>query len=233
MKKLFLILIPLSLMAFAPQTDMRVSPGTDRDHQRADAWLARHEALISAKARDHGIPPRHLMAIVFPELVRYNAVYDFMETAALSLLYVQSGTRYADFSIGQFQMKPSFAEMVEADALNILDDQTRKRLSFSALRVMDDEASRRARINRLETVEGQVDYLVAFYLICTHRTRAMQFTSEAEKLRYLAACYNSGYRRTEAEIRKAMQQKAFHTGRLTGGDMYNYSDFSLAWYLKK
>ena len=48
------------------------------------------------------------ISIVFPELVRYSALRDKMEITLLKTLYVNLGEDYANFSIGQFQMKPSF-----------------------------------------------------------------------------------------------------------------------------
>ena len=52
-------------------------------------------------------------AIVFPELIRYSMWQDEIERAAVNGLYVTKGRDGADFSIGRFQMKPSFAEDVE------------------------------------------------------------------------------------------------------------------------
>lgn len=54
------------------------------------------------------------LAIVSPELIRWTAFKDFFETTALELLYVKKGKTYADFSIGHFQIKPSFVEQLEA-----------------------------------------------------------------------------------------------------------------------
>ncbi len=53
------------------------------------------------------------ISIVLPELIRWNALQDIMETTALELLYVEKGKDGADFSIGYFQMKPSFIENLE------------------------------------------------------------------------------------------------------------------------
>ena len=50
------------------------------------------------------------VAVIFPELVRYSALRDKMEITLLKALYINLGDDYANFSIGQFQMKPSFAE---------------------------------------------------------------------------------------------------------------------------
>ena len=54
-----------------------------------------------------------LSCIVFPEMVRYSKYRDFLETKFLEILYIQYGKQYADFSIGKFQMKPSFIEEME------------------------------------------------------------------------------------------------------------------------
>jgi hypothetical protein len=97
---------------------------------------------------------------------------------------------------------------------------------------VDDEARRRARINRLERVEGQLDYLIAFYKICEQRSRLMNFHSDEEKLRYYATCYNSGYRKNAEEIGRAMKQRSFYTGKFMTSVKYNYGDLSLEWYTK-
>lgn len=229
MRRLYLIVFVYSLLSFVPMT--KAGPGHElgKDYERADAWLSQHMQLINVKARAHGIPPRMLMAIVFPELVRYNAVYDFMETAALGLLYVTSGERYADFSIGHFQMKPSFAEMIEEDALIFLDQRTIRILNMQSRVFKDDEARRRERIKRLETVEGQLEYLIAFYKICEVRTGKLSFENDGDKVKYFATCYNSGYRKNDAEIKMAMKRKAFYTGRFMTSAKFNYGELSREW----
>lgn len=229
MKKIYLIMMLFCFSSFTPLREDDIKHELEKEYREADAWLKQHQQLIQSKAGMHGIPQRMLMAIVFPELIRYNAVYDFMETTALSILYVQSGARYADFSIGHFQMKPSFAEMIEQDAQKLLDPTTLKMLNLQRGHV-DDEVQRRARINRLESVEGQLDYLVAFYRIMEQRTRSMTFNSDEEKLRYYATCYNSGYWKPVEEISRAMKQKYFHTGKLMSTATYNYAELSLEWY---
>ncbi len=54
-----------------------------------------------------------VVAIIYPELLRYNYLKDFFETSSLELVYVNYGSEAADFSIGHFQMKPSFVEQLE------------------------------------------------------------------------------------------------------------------------
>ncbi|HLO80790.1 MAG TPA: hypothetical protein VK166_07530 [Chitinophagaceae bacterium] len=232
MKRIYLIMLLFCCSSFSPLGEDDIKHELEKEYREADAWLKQHQQLIVSKASMHGTPPRMLMAIVFPELVRYNVVYDFMETTALSILYVQSGARYADFSIGHFQMKPSFAEMVEQDALTLLDPATVKMLNLPQGVMVDDEVQRRARISRLESIEGQMDYLLAFYRIMEHRTRSMKFNSDEAKLRYYATCYNSGYRKPAEDIDLAMKQKSFYTGKVVTSAKYNYAELSLAWYGK-
>ena len=62
---------------------------------------------------EFGIRTELAVAVVFPELVRYSALMDFMETTAVKALYQQKGVKGADFSIGRFQMKPSFVADLE------------------------------------------------------------------------------------------------------------------------
>ena len=49
-----------------------------------------------------------LAAVIFPELVRYSSFRDLLETGVLEALYIEKGSDVANFSIGKFQMKPSF-----------------------------------------------------------------------------------------------------------------------------
>ena len=59
--------------------------------------------------------PYFVLAIVFPELIRYSKLQDVIESNDLKVLYVQFGDTYSNFSIGRFQMKPSFCEQLEKD----------------------------------------------------------------------------------------------------------------------
>ena len=97
-------------------------------------------------------------AIVFPELIRYSMWQDEIETAAVNGLYVLQGTSGANFSIGRFQMKPSFAEEVET-AWN--QSALAQEYGF-VFNLQDGAEARRSRIRRLGTMEGQCRYLAIF-----------------------------------------------------------------------
>lgn len=85
--------------------------------------------------------------------MRYNALKDDIESESLKVLYVQFGKTYADFSIGVFQMKPSFAEGVETLAAQLLPDTiyTELQLAYSE---NDGEAIREQRLSACLTRIG-------------------------------------------------------------------------------
>lgn len=86
------------------------------NYEKAISFIEQEKA-IPKKIESYGLPTKEVVAVIFPELIRYNSIQDKMETFALESLYVKYATDYANFSIGVFQMKPSFAEQIEKDYL--------------------------------------------------------------------------------------------------------------------
>ncbi|MBO9573717.1 MAG: hypothetical protein J7497_16135 [Chitinophagaceae bacterium] len=151
------ILITVALFSFkktGSEIDYRKVFGND--YKWAVTWLAQNDKIISVYADKYAIPAKELKAIIFPELVRYNRVFDAIQIESLKYLYVSEGKQYADFSVGYFQMKPSFAENLERDA-----DKT-----FGYGSRTDNEENRRQRLYRLTNTETQLNYLCAFYRLC-------------------------------------------------------------------
>lgn len=113
--KLTLILVAILFVSFTTPVTDNYKQAFGSDYTWAVNWLQQNKAVIQKNADQFNIPAKALMAIVFPELIRYNTVFDALEINSLRYLYVSEGKDYADFSVGYFQMKPSFAEMVEQD----------------------------------------------------------------------------------------------------------------------
>lgn len=191
-------------------TDYREIFGSD--YTWAINWLKKNDQLIAAYAAKYDVPAKELKAIIFPELIRYNAVFDALEIESLKFLYVSEGADYANFSVGFFQMKPSFAEMIETDA--------DKKFGYDA--VMDNEENRKARVYRLTDPGQQIMYLCAFYAICDKRFPAGKFSTVSEKLRFYATAYNSGYH-IPVKTLEAMQSRKHFKG-------HNYADISLFYF---
>ena len=115
------------------------------DYTWAVNWLQQNKAVIQKNADQFNIPAKELMAIVFPELIRYNTVFDAIEINSLKYLYVSEGKDYADFSVGYFQMKPSFAEMVEQDLTGLKDTSFKSQSKINELyNLADNEDNRKA-----------------------------------------------------------------------------------------
>jgi len=110
-------------------------------------------------------------AVVFPELIRYHLLRDLFETESLKLIYVEEGSQIIDFSIGLFQMKPSFVENIEnyLQKYPCLTESTNNFSKINDFKTSEIKKIRTQRIERLQQTDWQILYLSAFMSICYHR----------------------------------------------------------------
>lgn len=167
-------------------------------------------------------------AIIFPELLRYSKLRDIIETEALKTLYVQYGTQYANFSIGPFQMKPSFAEKLEKECLEF---QLGHYLATDTLPTCE---ARQNRVKRLSSNEGQVMYLQAFIITMNQKFEKYSFHSPTEKVELYATAYQMGYWANTDTIKKFKNEKYYHTDfwPTKTTKYYSYSAISSFYYTK-
>ncbi len=180
---------------------------------------------ISDSLSSYAIDSKFALAIVFPELIRFSTIQNFIEVEALFTLYVQYGALYANFSIGNFQMKPTFAELVEKDAKRLLNNKTANSIDIS-----HTQSSRLERVKRLKSIDWQVIYLVWFVEIMDKKYRHLHFNSITEKLVFYATAYNCGYSHSENYIRAKINIKSFYTALLNASVKYNYAEISLSYF---
>ena len=167
------------------------------------------------------------IAVVFPELVRYSALRDKMEITLLKALYVNLGEEYANFSIGQFQMKPSFAEMIREQAPTVLG--RRSGIIFRNLSEFDDiRKFRKSIVADLEDPKIQFNYLAGFLKICEKKYKTNR-KDEVTRLKFLATAYNYGIDKSASQIDSMTGKKYFNT-KLFKTENYCYSDVALYWY---
>ena len=167
------------------------------------------------------------ISVVFPEMVRYSALRDKMEIGLLKTLYVNLGEEYADFSIGEFQMKPSFAELIREKAYVIPGQESG--ITFKREADFDDITEfRKSILKDLEDLKSQLNYLITFIKICEKNFK-IEEKDELSQVTFLATAYNFGFNRTETEIMNMTGKKYFNTSLITG-ENYSYSDISLFWY---
>lgn len=190
----------------------------------ANAYCGQHRAEWQAVWEEFEVPCDIAEAVIFPELIRYGLFKDMMETGAVKSLYVTKGTGGCDFSIGRFQMKPSFAEDLEKRWMRS-GLARRYNLFFDT---KDNETARRVRITRLENERWQCVYLAVFLKMFyldygstdkqgEHMQNGVETLPVREQVRLAATAYNRGCRWVNPgcgpldEIRARSREKHFHT----------------------
>jgi hypothetical protein len=105
----------------------------------------------------------------------------------------------ADFSTGPFQMKPSFAEALEAEFQKpgALPEGLQRRFAYAA--GLDGPELHLARLERLDSLAWEAAYLCGFVKLLEGRFRLVPLPP-VERLRFLAAAYNAGFARSRESI---------------------------------
>lgn len=166
-------------------------------------------------------------AIIFPELIRYSSIRDFFESQSLELAYVEFGLRAVDFSIGNFQMKPSFAEQIE---VHVTNSALRNQYPHLELTQHSSADARKIRIERLKSTPWQMTYLAAFIDILHVRFTFLNNETPTFKVAYMSAAYNLGIDATRSEIERWMQTPAFPDGKNAWTKQYAYAQIALYYF---
>lgn len=199
------------------------------DWQKAVAFVEENKIWIKPALKKYDISYEEAVAVVFPELVRYSALRDKMETALLKTLYRNLGDDYADFSIGVFQVKPSFAEKIRDESL-VGKNRKIKNLFKNRSAYPDEKSFRASIVADLEDPETELNYIIAFLKICENRF-IINWPDKASKIKFLATAYNTGFWKSSEEI-EAMTEKKFFNTKLFKTENYSYADVALFWYNK-
>jgi hypothetical protein len=204
---------------------------SENDIQNAVFTLKTHKNLIQKLSDEYATDKAAVSSIVFPEIIRYNTFKDFIETKSLEWLYVQYGKDKADFSIGLFQMKPSFVEKLEYYIGHTPSVKNR----FNTLLIdnqLNISENRRLRVERLKNMEWQIRYANAFWYICEELFKNENFNNKEEKIKFYASAYNFGFDRDVNKIKRWTTIKAFPYGEHYTGNQLIYSELSIEFYKK-
>lgn len=176
-----------------------------------------------------------IIAIIFPELLRYSPTQDLIETQAMKLLYENYGYEDAvDFSIGYLQMKPSFIENLENYILqNAKFEKFQKLCTYqsSELKVI-----RKERLSRLEDFNWQFYYLHCFYHILQDKFPHFKDLNTHQKVLFSSTAYNRGFHCTEQEIKRWEKIENFPMGRSffkQNTKQYIYGQVALDYFLRQ
>jgi len=179
-------------------------------------------------ANSYGLDYREVLPIAFPECVRYSSIKDEFEVLSLEYVYTQLGKDGADFSVGHFQMKPSFLEQIENGITQLEGKQILKdRFAYS---IRDVKKQRAERIARLTNDKWQIHYLCAFFTLMEVKYQEEEWTETVDKINFYAAAYNYGFNSKKEEIKNWQTVQAFPYG--DGGEKEAYSTIASSYYNK-
>lgn len=209
------------------ETDFAVYYG--KSWENARSFVAENSSWMGSLAREAGVDPAMAVAVVFPELVRYDALRDRMELTLLKTLYAHFGREYADFSVGRFQIKPSCAE----DILRELRDGGPRKLERQLRhrhRGASDYALRTAILRDLEEPRTQFLYVVAVIKILDRRFPHLGHRENNVKIPFYATAYNCGFMNSEDYILKQMGERNFHTRLMRPAQCLSYAAIAEAYF---
>ena len=197
------------------------------DWRKASVYVTENREWMEPYLEKNNIPYPEAIAVIFPELVRYSSLRDKMEISILKTLYVNLGETYANFSIGVFQMKPSFAAYIREESKPVSGKYSE--ITFKKSKNYDDIRDfRKEIVADLEDPAQQLKYLAAFFFLCEKKYRVSRM-DESDRIKFLAAAYNCGIDKDRKSIEEMTGKKFFNT-KLFRTENYSYADVSLYWY---
>ncbi len=200
------------------------SPSLPSGWEEAERLAGEHRDVWNEVFESLNVDPRECEAVVFPELMRYDRVKDGIEHGVLLAPYIRKGVEGADFSVGMFQMKPSFAEQVEAAWM-----ENGMRYEYGLYFILSDsEDARRRRVERLGDERWQCVYLGIFVKLMMEREPSLAEMPPQDRVALLATAYNYSFTAPLEQLRSRMSQKTFHLDFMKSDKTTFYSYASLA-----
>lgn len=170
------------------------------------------------------------LSIAAPEVIRFHRLSDLMEVQALRLLYADLGSDKVDFSVGLFQMKPSFIEELEKRLKEdlVLSRSFEGLIEYAANSPAEIRASRIDRI--LDPCQSQ-QYLKAFVgLMQKEHQGFLSCATDEAQVRFLATAYNLGFGYSTKAILDYQKQQNFPHGPKFQGQQNAFGTYSVKIY---
>lgn len=170
------------------------------------------------------------LSIAAPEYIRYRELSNLMEVQALRLMYAELGSEQVDFSVGYFQMKPSFIETLETKIRDdeVLQNEFADLIGFYS---SNHAGIRQERIDRILDVKYCVRYLQAFeQLVRENYAKDLEGLTLRQSLHFMATAYNLGFGQSGEAIQKYQSKQNFPHGPHYTGDQYAFGDLSVRIY---
>lgn len=199
----------------------------EKDIVEAVSFLRKEKTTLSGLQQSSSLTPaygREALAIVFPEMIRWSAFKDFFETKSLETLYVVGGKDAADFSIGYFQMKPSFVEALEK---YVAEHAALEHCRYIVPMPKSDVECRLERVKRLKQFDWQLRYAYVYWSVAHDLFQGRSFKTPTERVRFYATAYNCGFTKPVKEIESWLTKRAFPYGAQYKGSQVVYADIAI------
>ncbi len=192
-------------------------------------FFRNHVSYMHPIAQSYGQDAATTAAIALPEVGRYEDWKNILETAALEKWYLENGSESADFSIGPFQMKPSFIEKLECA---IVDSEELSLIYYELIPYgnYSQKERRKFRLENLKNKEFQFKYLCAFYSVMELKSKDSYFNTKEDKIAFFATAYNLGFDKKTENIKKWHSVKGFPFGKKYRIPQDAYHEISLSVY---
>lgn len=199
-----------------------------RDYDQAVHQLETDHAIIQHECGTYLVNENLVEAMVFPEYIRNNALRGLLEEKVLEAGYVQYGSDQVDFSIGKFQMKPSFAKKIED---LILANTPLARKYRVLLNNKDSRSQRQVRVERLKSLKWQTRYACFYIEYCTQEFN-LEDKDEPTRLKYLSTLYNTGFLPANTPMNEYFEHCWFPYGPSVKVNQVAYWEVALDYYIK-
>lgn len=199
------------------------SSNTSLDYNFALSYFKKIDVQAISISEKYGLKKSDILPVVFPECARFNKLSNAFEKSILQYYYIENGSESSDFSIGYFQMKPSFIEKLD----NCIENDTifemyKNHFSYNSTNL---KIQREKRLDRLMNENWQLEYLCAFVKLM--KNRYQNETIEIQELEFIASAYNYGFYKKSEEIVKWNDKKAFPNGLSMQTQNFSYAELAL------
>jgi hypothetical protein len=218
---LFVFILPLFYQSFDYQYIF------SKDYENAREFMKKNASLFIDYSSSFQTDPEIIMPVLFPEAIRYSVVRNYLEIKSLELAYVYSGS--ADYSIGFFQMKPSFIENLE----EMIRKQPEKLFKYDSLLINESLSVteiRKERINRLKNLDYQIVYTNCMYDILKIIYPDIFLCDKPTQIKFISTAYNHGFLTGEKEILDYSNKAFFPMNGKNNTSRFVYNEISLYFY---
>ncbi len=198
------------------------------DYDNALHFMGENTDKFMEFSKSYDTDPEIIMSVLFPEAIRFSIVSNYLETKSLELAYVYAGS--TDFSIGYFQMKPSFVENIENTIIKYQPELNKyDTLLIPSYTTLPE--IRKERINRLKNLDYQVLYANCLFDVIRLLYPEIFNADKATQIKFISTAFNHGFLTGKDEITEYLDKAFFPMAGKNNTERYVYNEISLYFYI--